>query len=468
METRSLNTARLRDALPPNAGHTAETHAAAANIQPPLNDAPHATVTAHTTNLRNHTPLHTSLLISLNSPLLSPHRIPPLIHHSRLSPSNSTVDPLRLSPLSSFVRLLPYSTSSAMLVSVFYLFVALIAVVGAANPANNKIIFDDYTSHITFTLPTGTSNPADSDVTYNTATPMSITFGLNWNGDLADDYSAAVGTLTDLTITPLNNPTLCALGTTSVVLNAANPACNYTASWTVPFTGVLSITYNTGSSPVTPSAQQISISFINSAIVGDPQFVGLRGQQYQVHGIDGAVYNIVSESNTQVNSRFVFLTEGQCPMIAGQKDVNCWSHPGSYLGEMSFQAVVDGKLHAALVQAGSASKGFAGVQMDGKALKVGDKVAFGDFSVSVNSAYSVTVITESFEFQLSNSDMFINQALRLRVPLSQVQAHGLIGQTHSVKTYTSPLKFIDGDVDDYVIQDNDIFGSDFVFNKFQL
>ena len=25
--------------------------------------------------------------------------------------------------------------------------------------------------------------------------------------------------------------------------------------------------------------------------IGDPQFVGLRGQQYQVHGMDGAVYN---------------------------------------------------------------------------------------------------------------------------------------------------------------------------------
>ena len=245
----------------------------------------------------------------------------------------------------------------------------------------------------------------------------------------------------------------------------------YTFVFDIPVLSTLSfnLTYvQSGSNPL-PITEIIQITIFNPvSITGDPQFVGLRGQQYQVHGIDGAVYNIVSERNTQVNSRFVFLTEGECPMINGAKDVNCWSHPGSYLGEISFQAVVDGKLHAALLQAGSASKGFSGIQVDGKALKVGDSVSFGDFSVTVNSAYSVVVITESFEFVLSNSDMFINQALRLRVPLSQLQAHGLIGQTGSTKSFSGSIKCIEGEVDDYVIQDNDVFGTDFVYNKFQL
>ena len=40
---------------------------------------------------------------------------------------------------------------------------------------------------------------------------------------------------------------------------------------------------------------------------GDPQFVGLRGQSFQVHGIDGAVYALISEEHTAVNARFVFL-----------------------------------------------------------------------------------------------------------------------------------------------------------------
>ena len=95
----------------------------------------------------------------------------------------------------------------------------------------------------------------------------------------------------------------------------------------------------------------VSIFFTNTAVLGDPQFVGLRGQSYQVHGMDGAIYNLISDKNLQVNSRFVFLTEGQCPIIDGVVDTNCWSHPGSYIGEMSFQQVVDGKLHGADVAA---------------------------------------------------------------------------------------------------------------------
>ena len=259
------------------------------------------------------------------------------------------------------------------------------------------------------------------------------------------------------------------------VVNASNPnamAGTYTFKFNIPAQGTLTfnLTYTqSGKENPLPIAELIQITIFNPGkIVGDPQFVGLRGQSYQVHGIDGAVYNIISESNTQVNSRFTFLTEGQCPMIDGKPDTNCWSHPGSYLGEMSFQAIVEEKVHAALIEAGSAQKGFAGVQVDGKALSVGDLVSFGSFSVEYVSTHLVAVTTENYAFQLSNSDMFINQALRATTPLSKLRSHGLLGQTHSVKTYATPLKYIDGDVDDYVIQDGNIFGTDFLFNQFSL
>jgi len=36
------------------------------------------------------------------------------------------------------------------------------------------------------------------------------------------------------------------------------------------------------------------------------------------------------------------------------------------LGELSFQQIVDGKNHAALVTAGSAKDGFSGIQVMGK------------------------------------------------------------------------------------------------------
>ena len=37
-----------------------------------------------------------------------------------------------------------------------------------------------------------------------------------------------------------------------------------------------------------------------SFVVGDPQFIGLRGQSYQIHGVDGEIYNIVSDADLQI------------------------------------------------------------------------------------------------------------------------------------------------------------------------
>jgi len=130
--------------------------------------------------------------------------------------------------------------------------------------------------------------------------------------------------------------------------------------------------------------------------------------------------------------------------------------------------MVDGELHAALVQSGSAQTGFAGVQVDGKALQVGDKKSFGAFSVELVSTHEVSITTENFNIRLSNSDNFINQELRATTSLSKLRSHGLLGQTHSIKTYSSALKHVEGDIDDYVIEDNDIFGTSFVYNRFQL
>ncbi len=37
------------------------------------------------------------------------------------------------------------------------------------------------------------------------------------------------------------------------------------------------------------------------------EFVGLSGQSFQVHGMDGAVYALISDENMQLNARFAFL-----------------------------------------------------------------------------------------------------------------------------------------------------------------
>jgi len=100
-------------------------------------------------------------------------------------------------------------------------------------------------------------------------------------------------------------------------------------------------------------------------------------------------------------------------------------------------------------------------------LKIGDKVTIGLFSVEYISTHQVTVNTAHFRFSLSNSDRFINQGLQCTVPLTRLQSHGLLGQTHSTKVYANTNnRYIEGTVDDYVIGDDDIFGTDFIYNQF--
>jgi len=254
--------------------------------------------------------------------------------------------------------------------------------------------------------------------------------------------------------------------------SAASPNTNagqYVFTFSIPVLGTLTLnmTYTLTQGPA--EVDRIFIRVDNPklpTIVGDPQFVGLRGQSYQVHGIDGAVYNIISEKETQVNSRFVFLSEGSCPIFNGVPDTNCWSHPGSYLGEIGIQQVVDGKTHAALITSGGAKEGFSAVQLDGHKLKVGETKTYGTFSITYSTTHSITVTTAHFDFEFSNSDMFINQALRAKLPLSKLTSHGLLGQTHSAKVYPTATRYIEGSVDDYVIADNDIFGTDFIHNQF--
>ena len=376
--------------------------------------------------------------------------------------------------------------------------VAAITLLVATPISSNVIIFDDYTTDratlfgsmntnvfgdaqfntqtMTYKEPT-----ADGMGFETTSTPFngSINLGFAWAEDL-DDQVIFGYTLQQIpTVIPL--PLVftpfgpyaanCSIPMTGsgFQLSAAVPYCNLTVTWTRPFTGNLLIGYQ-NQSTFGGQSESITMFFVNQAapvVVGDPQFVGLRGQSYQVHGMDGAVYNLITESNTQVNSRFVFLTEGECPTVDGKvNSVGCWSHPGSYMGELSFQAVVDGKLHAALVTSGDAKKGFASVQMDGKSLKAGETVSFGAFSLTYTNSHSAYITLDNYNIDLSNSDKFLNLALIAKVPLSQLRSHGLIGQTHSTKTYKNTVKYVEGEVDDYIVTDDDVFGTSFPFNKF--
>ena len=85
------------------------------------------------------------------------------------------------------------------------------------------------------------------------------------------------------------------------------------------------------------------------------------------------------------------------------------------------------------------------------------------------STHELTLTLKDWTIEVENSDMFLNlRAIKVTTSsMSQLHAHGLIGQTWKRATYPTALKYIEGDVDDYLILDDSVFGTNFVYNKFQ-
>jgi len=223
-----------------------------------------------------------------------------------------------------------------------------------------------------------------------------------------------------------------------------------------------------------------AIPITSATVKGDPAFTGLMGQQYQVHGIDGAVYALISSPRMALNGRFTFLPEaGGCPLKAdGFTPLTlCWSHPGSYISQLGLQEQglsIKATLQQLRVDAGPAKQGFSLVRHNGQNVHVGD--SFTDlhsaFSFHLLSPHELEVKTEQFVLTLHNSHLFLNLAsVQARVPLPQLaisSVHGLLGQTHTTKLYSSTLKVVEGDVDDYVVEGGSLFDTAFLYSTCQL
>ena len=201
-----------------------------------------------------------------------------------------------------------------------------------------------------------------------------------------------------------------------------------------------------------------------SSVKGDPQFVGLRGQSYQVHGMDRAVYNLIVDEQVVVNARFRSLSGGRCPV--NEAPTNCWSHAGSYMGDIGIRTVGGDTL---VVSSGGYDEGFSSITLNGERLSAGmnltgasnDKASL---QVAVMSAYSMQVRCGNFELQLDNSDLFINLASLRVLEWHKLASHGLLGQTWRQSAQPGKqFRYIEGDIDDYVEQSNDLLGTALIF-----
>ena len=211
--------------------------------------------------------------------------------------------------------------------------------------------------------------------------------------------------------------------------------------------------------------------------LGDPTFTSFHGARYQVHGIHGAVYAILSDPSTLINARFYFLSAGVCP--PAHVRTACYSHPGSYFGSLALSTRSGARL---LLQPGAAAMGFARIDLEGAAIDLsaaGTTVvsADGSIRVTVQDAWRVSVSLSNYELQLASSDHFVNVAsvrvLDWQVMTHTLRPHGLLGQTWQRRHAGSPglvvlSTQVEGVVDDYLEQGDDMFGYDTVYNRFQL
>jgi NHL repeat len=217
--------------------------------------------------------------------------------------------------------------------------------------------------------------------------------------------------------------------------------------------------------------------------LGDPQFQGFLGQSYQVHGIDGAVYSIISSASLQLNARFAFLAQGRCPVYTRTRPaINCWSHPGSYFGALAMRTQAGSRL---LIEAGDAATGFQSIILDGINLTTsavtadirGEAVEVRGCGLTVRllDRHHLTVVHGVFGVSIDSSDRFLNLA---EVAISSwselvrnVKPHGLLGQ--SWRRLEGADRGVDvpqvaGAVDDYADGDNDIFGVNNIHSRFDL
>jgi hypothetical protein len=225
-----------------------------------------------------------------------------------------------------------------------------------------------------------------------------------------------------------------------------------------------------------PNASSYSFQILRQpppVIVGDPQIVGMQGQDFQVHGMPDEIFNMVSSSDVQVNARFTYLENAACH----DNYTACFAHPGTYITEEGFRIGSD-KIR---VTAGSFKKGLT-VHVNGK--KTATSVDLKNGAVEIVNHRRAIVTTPVMKITVTNSDKFMNQEMTMTKPeliqLGQTRTvlkdnqrfhpeiplHGLQGQTWRNVEYASGLEY-EGSIMDYHVVSGNIFGTDFVFNQFQ-
>jgi hypothetical protein len=211
-------------------------------------------------------------------------------------------------------------------------------------------------------------------------------------------------------------------------------------------------------------------AFQNTFVCGDPEFKGFLGQKYEVHGVPNSVFNIITSPRIQYNALFVYIGQKSSRQCNDTR-THPWTHAGTYLGTLGFKTVAGDRIK---VIAGTCTDGIKSVTLNGKALTIGPvhqlaAVEGHKQSVQYKDAFTLVLKFAEVDITLTNSDMFFNQGVEMTAfGESQLETHGLLGQTWRERTYVTNgvRRVYEGTSTDYLVQEEDVFGDDFTFNKF--
>ena len=184
------------------------------------------------------------------------------------------------------------------------------------------------------------------------------------------------------------------------------------------------------------------ISAVGGAtVLGDPSFTGFHGgKSFQVHGVPGAVFNVLTAPELQLNSLFTFIDHGEAMTSSEMGRARLlsfgrlpatqpWSHPGTYLNQLGLKLGAI-ELH---IGAGAYGAGVAYVTLvseDNKQLAVGDSVSWCDSTLTWLDASHVQVQTPLLTFTIVNADRFFNlESARLLSSDATSLLDGLLGQS---------------------------------------
>lgn len=200
-------------------------------------------------------------------------------------------------------------------------------------------------------------------------------------------------------------------------------------------------------------------------------------KKYEVHGIPNQYFNIITSPLVQYNAQFVYIKEASSiSMMCDSKRTHPFTHAGTYLGSIGIKTGSD----RIFLEAGNCLEGMKNVTVNDIPLAIGHRVILAkvagrpDIVQTIKREDKFTVKLQLAEISLTlvNSDSFFNQHVQLTSYgqySSQTTMHGLLGSTITNTTYVSARgvnHYYEGTVSDYLIQDENVFGDNFMYNKF--